>query len=267
MSEHDEAFDRIQKTVAEGIKSYHPMETDTICVLTDASTIGWGGVVTCVRKWKKDKPVEEQDHLPVAFHSGIFKGSQINWGIQCKEAFAIRATLLKQRYDLLSKEFKLFCDNRNLTYIYEPRRVLPSDPLPRSTESRLLRWCEDISNFKFKIFHIKGEQNAYADMLSRFGNPEYEQAIITKFASCVSQEDLPRVAIAAVAVNHSGYSPMDDSFARPTVDTIKESQKLHRRSSRIERWRKPETMDFTVPKGNLTLLGSLTTMLNSDIAY
>ena len=55
---------------------------------TDASKFGWAGVLTQSHTTVIDGKSITTDH-PVAFVSGLFRGSQLNWATLMKEAFAI----------------------------------------------------------------------------------------------------------------------------------------------------------------------------------
>ena len=55
---------------------------------TDASKFGWAGVLTQPHTTILDGKSTTTDH-PVAFVSGLFRGSQLNWAALTKEAFAI----------------------------------------------------------------------------------------------------------------------------------------------------------------------------------
>ena len=55
---------------------------------TDASKFGWAGVLTQLHTMLIDGKSTTTDH-PVAFVSGLFRGSQLNWAALIKEAFAI----------------------------------------------------------------------------------------------------------------------------------------------------------------------------------
>ena len=55
---------------------------------TDASKYGWAGVLIQPHIMTIDGKSTTTDH-PVAFVSGLFRGSQLNWAVLTKEAFAI----------------------------------------------------------------------------------------------------------------------------------------------------------------------------------
>jgi hypothetical protein len=48
-----------------------------ICVLTDACVRFYAGLMTQIDEEQLDLPIEEQDHQPLAFLSGEFKGVQL----------------------------------------------------------------------------------------------------------------------------------------------------------------------------------------------
>jgi hypothetical protein len=52
-----------------------------ICVLTDAFYRFCAGLVTKIHEEQVYLPVEEQDHQPLTFLSGEFKGMQQRWKI------------------------------------------------------------------------------------------------------------------------------------------------------------------------------------------
>jgi RNase H-like domain found in reverse transcriptase len=90
--------------------------------------------------------MEEQDHQPLAFLSGEFKGAQLRWTVPQKEGFAIVDTMTKVDYLLLSHdELSIVSDHLNLTYIYN---TLSADPaLARHVVQKLQRWALKMSVF------------------------------------------------------------------------------------------------------------------------
>jgi RNase H-like domain found in reverse transcriptase len=94
--------------------------------LTDASDRFYAGLVTQIHEEHLDLPMEEQDHQPLAFLSGEFKGAQLRWTVPEKKVFAFVDTATKVDYLLLSHdEFSILSDHLNLKYIYNP---LSADP-------------------------------------------------------------------------------------------------------------------------------------------
>ena len=68
-----------------------------------------------------EKDLPSKIHEPLAFLSGSFTGSELNWGMIEKEAFPIIEALDKLRHFLLNDDgFVLFTDHRNLIFIFDP---------------------------------------------------------------------------------------------------------------------------------------------------
>jgi RNase H-like domain found in reverse transcriptase len=124
-----------------------------IYVLKDASDRFYAGLVTQIDEEQLDLPMEEQDHQPLAFLSGEFKGAQLRWIVPEKEGFAIVDTVSKVDYLLLSHdEFSILSDHLNLTYIYNP---LSEDPtLARHVVHKLQRWALKMSVFSYRMEHV-----------------------------------------------------------------------------------------------------------------
>jgi RNase H-like domain found in reverse transcriptase/Integrase zinc binding domain len=112
--------------------------------------------------------MEEQDHQPLAFLSGEFKGAQLRWTVPEKEGFAIVDTVTKVDYLLLSHdEFSILSDHLNLTYIYNP---LSADPtLARHVVHKLQRWALKMPVFSYRMEHVMGELNYWTDLMTRLG--------------------------------------------------------------------------------------------------
>jgi len=175
------------------------------------------------------KPPTEQDHIPIKFESGMFKKCSFNWNIQCKEAFAIWKTVTQNHHLFLLKPFRLYCDNRNLTYLFHPERVLPVDKILTATKERLQRWAEDLSLFPYDISHIDGNDNTFPDLLTRFGIPS---PIVS---SSILIEDLPlpnRFKQEFIKFHHRSYSSNHADFIWPTEDIILQAQQFIEESLR-----------------------------------
>jgi hypothetical protein len=80
----------------------HPDPKQRVCVFTDASDSFYSGIITQVPEHHLDLPVHDQQHQPLAFTSGRFRGSQERWTIPEKEAFAVIETVTKHSYLLLA---------------------------------------------------------------------------------------------------------------------------------------------------------------------
>ena len=80
---------------------------------TDASKYGWAGVLTQPHTMTIDGKSTTTDH-PIAFVSGLFRGSQLNWAALTKEAFAIYMSVKKQLFYLTDAQILLRSDHKLL---------------------------------------------------------------------------------------------------------------------------------------------------------
>ena len=114
--------------------------------------------------------VGEQSHEPLAFLSGAFRGAQLRWAIPDKEGFAVKEACSKLCHFLVRERgFHIYTDHRNLQYIFNPTGFVSSVPKP--TADRLERWAMLLRCYDYKIHHIEGTRNVWADLLSRWGAP------------------------------------------------------------------------------------------------
>jgi hypothetical protein len=138
-----------------------------ICVLTTASDSFYSGLVTQIDEEQLYLPMEEQDHHPLAFLSGEFKGAQPRWTVSEKEGFAIFDTVTMVDYLLLSHdEFSILSDHLNLTYIYNPVSADPT--LARHVIHKLQRWALNMSVFSYRMKRVIGELNNWTDLMTRW---------------------------------------------------------------------------------------------------
>ncbi|OWZ06562.1 hypothetical protein PHMEG_00021163 [Phytophthora megakarya] len=95
-----------------------PQEGSTMCLLTDASDIGWPVVVTQVTDWKPNTEVQNQQHDLLVWLSGSFTESQCHWSIIEKESYPIISACEKLSYLLLRPTgFKLYCGHHYLVWV------------------------------------------------------------------------------------------------------------------------------------------------------
>ena len=90
-----------------------------------------------------------------AVASGSYNKVEQQWTTNEHEGKALHNALLNFKHYLLGREFNLFTDNRNLTY------------LQSNKADKIHRWACDISQFTFLLYHIPGQMNWEADFLSR----------------------------------------------------------------------------------------------------
>jgi RNase H-like domain found in reverse transcriptase len=117
----EKASRQLQEDILTVMTTAHPDPKQRVCVFTDASDAFYSGMITQVPENHLDLPVQDQQHQPLAFTSGRFRGSQERWTIPEKEAFAAIETVTKHSYLLLAAEqFSILSDHFNLKYLYGP---------------------------------------------------------------------------------------------------------------------------------------------------
>ena len=121
---------------------------------TDASKFGWAGVLTQPHTTTIDGKSTTTDH-PVAFVSGLFRGSQLNWAALTKEAFAIYMSVKKLSFYLTDAQILLRSDHKPLEKFL----------LKNTLNSKVNNWAMELEAFNIQFDYIKGS-NILADTLS-----------------------------------------------------------------------------------------------------
>ena len=122
---------------------------------TDASKFGWAGVLTQPHTTVIDGKSTTSDH-PVAFVSGLFRGSQLNWAALTKEAFAIYMSVKKLSFYLTDAQILLRSDHKPLEKFL----------LKNMLNSKVNNWAMELEAFNIQFDYIKGSNNILADTLS-----------------------------------------------------------------------------------------------------
>lgn len=69
-------FTAVKELLANHVMRAFLREEATMCLLTDASDVGWSVIVTQIIIWKSDIPVAQQQHELLVCLSGTFAGSE-----------------------------------------------------------------------------------------------------------------------------------------------------------------------------------------------
>jgi hypothetical protein len=138
------AYDEMKKLLSTSMTQAFPREGSTMCLLTDASDAVWSVLVTQVMQWQPNKEVHQQQHELLVCLSGRFTGSQCNYSIIEKEAYPIVCACDKLSYFLLRPGgFRLYCDNRNLVYVFAPGKAVK-----KHIQGKLLRWSTKLMEYR-----------------------------------------------------------------------------------------------------------------------
>ena len=223
---HDEAYSKCKEALANMATLAHPDADKDFHLYTDASQDHWGAVLTQVtRPTELDSAdtvrPEDQDHQPLAFLSGTYKGASLRWSTTEKEAFAIVAACKRLDY-LLQRPggFTIHTDHRNLRFIFGTE---PEPNQPRYLADKLARWSVVLASFTYKIVHVAGEDNVWGDLLSRWGNKAAQPDAAIWADTTGNAHVVPRIR-QLVMLPMTLQSPLSEDFEWPTMDTIKQAQ-------------------------------------------
>ena len=122
---------------------------------TDASKFSWAGVLTQSHTTVIDGKSTTTDH-PVAFVSGLFRGSQLNWAALTKEAFSIYMSVKKLSFYLTDAQILLRSDHKPLEKFL----------LKNTLNSEVNNWAMELEAFNIQFDYIKGSNNILVDTMS-----------------------------------------------------------------------------------------------------
>ena len=116
---------------------------------TDASKYGWAGVLTQPHITTINGKSTTTDH-PVAFVSGLFRGSQLNWAALTKEAFAIYMSIKKLLFYLTDAQILLRSDHKPLEKFL----------LKNTLNSKVNSWAMELEAFNIQFdYSLNPETN------------------------------------------------------------------------------------------------------------
>ena len=115
---------------------------------TDASKYAHEGVLT--------QSINGTDH-PVAYTSGLFRGSQLNLAVLTKEAYAIYMSVKKLSFYLDSAQITLRSNHLPLKKFLEKNTM----------NAKVNNWAVDLISQNINFEFIAGTKNVLADTLSR----------------------------------------------------------------------------------------------------
>eukprot|EP00918_Siedleckia_nematoides_P028800 GHVU01061971.1.p1 GENE.GHVU01061971.1~~GHVU01061971.1.p1 ORF type:complete len:951 (+),score=76.55 GHVU01061971.1:34-2853(+) len=193
-----ESFKALKEALKHHVLLSYPDPDHELLVVTDASKEAWGGVITQVpaSQWQQllehekramDKglagschlgpritKVAELDHQAIAFVSGRFRGPELRWGTIDKEAYALKTVLLKFEHIMWRQRgVTLLTDHRNLEFLFGQEH---KKELPAVVRDKLHRWYLRLQGIPYRVRYLKGENNDWPDLLSRWGAPPADES-------------------------------------------------------------------------------------------
>ena len=161
-----EAFHAVRDQIVDAIQQAHFDPDKYLVIMSDASTTGYGFLVTLVRPADVDlsKPAEMQ-HSILVTGSGMFKGSASRWSVVCKESFALITAVLRVKHlmEMSRHPAVLLTDSNTVNHMYS---TSPTAKGP--TVERLQRWGTVLMSLRYVIRHVSGVDNVLADVFSRW---------------------------------------------------------------------------------------------------
>ena len=155
-TECDRCFHMLKDYLQEALILRYPDPTADYILYTDASKYAYTGVLT--------QSIDGTDH-PVAYTSGLFRGSQLNWAAFTKEAYAIYMSVKKLSFYLDSAQITLRSDH-----------LLLKKSLEKNTmNAKVNNWAVELESQNINFEFIAGTKNVLADTLSRL--IEFDESI------------------------------------------------------------------------------------------
>ena len=155
-TECDKCFHMLKNYLQEAPILRYPDPTADYILYTDAFKYAYAGVLT--------QSIDGTDH-PVAYTSGLFRGSQLNWAALTKEAYAIYMSVKKLSFYLDSAQITLRSDHLPLKKFLEKNTI----------NAKVNNWAVELESQNINFVFIIGTKNVLADTLSRL--TEFHESI------------------------------------------------------------------------------------------
>ena len=150
---YNKAFKHLKELLMQHPILRYPDPEHPYMLFTDASGIGWAGILT--QEFEDDKGKKKQH--PICYISGQFRGSQQNWAALTKEAYAIYMAIRKLSFYITDAEVTIKCDHLPL------KKFLQKQTL----NAKVNNWAVELEQFNLKLEWIQGVKNTLVDSLSR----------------------------------------------------------------------------------------------------
>ena len=146
--ECEKCFNMLKDYLEESPILRYPDPEAKYVLYTDASKYACAGVLT--------QTIDDTDH-PVAYISGLFRGSQLNWAALTKEAYAIYMSVKKLSFYLDSARITVRSDHLTLKKFLEKNTM----------NSKVNNWAVELESQKIDFVFIPGVTNVLADTLNK----------------------------------------------------------------------------------------------------
>ena len=150
------AFNMLKDKLCEAPILHYPDSSKPYTLFTDTSKHGWASVLTQGFETKVKGKVLKELH-PIAYVSGLFHGSQLNWAALTKEAYAIYLSVKKLAFYITDADITLRSDHLPLKCFL----------LKNTLNDKVNNWAVKLEMYRIKFEHIKSKSNVLANTLSR----------------------------------------------------------------------------------------------------
>ena len=156
-TECQEAFQMLKDALTKSPILIYPDPEKPYTLFTDASNYGHAGVLTQEKTTVSETGETVTMLHPVAYTSGLFRGSQLNWAALTKEAYAIYMSIKKLSFYLTNADIILRSDHKPLEKFLKKNTM----------NSKVNNWAVELETYRIDFVHIEGKKNLLADALSR----------------------------------------------------------------------------------------------------
>ena len=153
--EQQKEFEDIKKDVTNAPVLLMPNSTGHFVLVSDTSKIGCGAALYQKQRGKY--------HL-VAYYSKRLPEAVANYSISELELTGVMANVAAFKHLLRNANFHVYCDHSALVHILKAKREPPT--------LRLKKLIENLSEYKFDIYFLKGKEMHISDFLSRHPDDE-----------------------------------------------------------------------------------------------
>ena len=153
--EQQKAFEDIKRDVTNAPVLLMPNSTGHFVLVSDTSKIGCGAALYQKQRGKY--------HL-VAYYSKRLPEAVANYSISELELTGVMANVAAFKHLLRNANFHVYCDHSALVHILKAKREPPT--------LRLKKLIENLSEYKFDIYFLKGKEMHISYFLSRHPDDE-----------------------------------------------------------------------------------------------
>ena len=153
--EQQKAFEEIKRDVTNAPVLLMPNSTGHFVLVSDTSKIGCGAALYQKQRGK---------YYLVAYYSKRLPEAVANYSISELELTGVMANVAAFKHLLRNANFHVYCDHSALVHILKAKREPPT--------LRLKKLIENLSEYKFDIYFLKGKEMHISDFLSRHPDDE-----------------------------------------------------------------------------------------------